>query len=267
MSAIVGKLAWLLVGPSNALLLLLGLGLLLAALGWRLGRWLAGTAFLLLAVVVLVPVGEWLREPLEKRFAIPDPPPAHVDGIIVLGGGVDTRASHAWHQPALGPTAERFTALIELSRRWPQARLAFSGGIAPLSDGPITEAAVLKDFYDRLGFDSRRITFEDRSRTTHENARFSRELLQPRPGEVWLLVTSAAHMPRAVGSFRAVGFPVVPWPVDYRTDPLHGMRLRITTSERLTELDEAGYEWLGLAWYRALGWTDRLLPGPGDAAS
>jgi len=60
-------------------------------------------------------------------------------------------------------------------------------------------------------------TLEGRSRTTAENAAFTKALVNPKLGERWLLVTSAAHMPRAVGCFRRVGFPVEAYPVDWRT--------------------------------------------------
>lgn len=264
MIAIFGKLVWLVLVPTSFLLLLLTVFLGLAAVGWRPARRLAGLALGTLLLVAFLPVGLWLQAPLEQRFAAPSPPPARVDGIVVLGGGIDVRASAAWRQPALGPTAERFLAPIELSRHWPQARLVFSGGLAPLIDSALTEADIVRQLYDRLGFDSGRVLFESRSRTTRENALLARELVQPQPGEVWLLVTSAAHMPRAVGCFRAVGWPVLAWPVDYRTDPGPGIQhWRLPSSDRLAQLDDAAREWVGLLWYRLLGWTDALFPAPG----
>ena len=64
-----------------------------------------------------------------------------------------------------------------------------------------------------------RIVLEDKSRNTAENAEFTRRLVDPKPGERWLLVTSAMHMPRSVGAFRKAGFPVEAYPVDWRTVP------------------------------------------------
>jgi uncharacterized SAM-binding protein YcdF (DUF218 family) len=61
------------------------------------------------------------------------------------------------------------------------------------------------------------MTFEANSRDTWENAVFTRDLVKPKPGETWLLVTSAWHMPRSVGIFRRLGFDVIPYPVAYRT--------------------------------------------------
>ena len=149
--------------------------------------------------MTLLPVGQWLRGRWKRGSLRRARAPERVDGVLVLGGAVDPRISRAWGQPALDDSAERFTTLIELGRRWPSARLVFSGGVAPLIDASGPRPIVAKDFYQRMGFDVGRIAFEDRSGTTRENALFSLALLRPKPGETWLLVTSAAHMPRAMG--------------------------------------------------------------------
>jgi uncharacterized SAM-binding protein YcdF (DUF218 family) len=259
MTFLIGKLAWFLLCPTNLLLLALAGGL--AARHWLLGRRIAGAALLALLLAVLLPVGQWLRMPLETRFP-PPPELGQVDGVIALGGGIDPQVSAYWGQPAIGGTAERFTTLVEMSLRWPRARLAFTGGIGQLGGAPATEAAILREFLRGLGLDERRLLLEDRARTTRENALLAKTLLQPQPGQTWLLVTSAAHMPRSIGVFREIGWEVVPWPVDYRTAGWWGGDWRPRAGERLAELDEAGYEWLGLVYYRMLGWTAELFPAP-----
>src|SRR5690606_15779763 len=114
-----------------------------------------------------------------------------------------------------------------------------------------------------LGVAAERLTLENRSRNTHENAVFTRELLAPESGEVWLLVTSAFHMPRAVGLFRKAGFPVVPWPVDYRTSGEEGVGLfRDNAADALQATTTAIREWIGLAAYYLSGRIDDVLPGP-----
>ena len=72
-----------------------------------------------------------------------------------------------------------------------------------------------------------RLTLEDRSRNTIENAVYSKALAQPKPGERWLLVTSALHMPRAMGAFRQAGFAVEAYPVDYQTNGWRDMLGRV----------------------------------------
>ncbi|MGH6996479.1 MAG: YdcF family protein, partial [Stellaceae bacterium] len=74
----------------------------------------------------------------------------------------------------------------------------------------------------------------------------------------WILVTSADHMPRAVGCFRHIGWPVVADPVDFAAV----RRLHISLAHGLDSIDLAEHEWLGLVAYRLAGWTDALFPGP-----
>ena len=89
-------------------------------------------------------------------------------------------------------------------------------------------------------------------------------MVKPQPDENWLLVTSAFHMPRSVGLFRKVGFPVIPWPVDYRTSGAEGIGLfRDNPTNSLLTTTTAVREWIGLAGYWLSGRIDTLLPEPG----
>jgi uncharacterized SAM-binding protein YcdF (DUF218 family) len=114
-----------------------------------------------------------------------------------------------------------------------------------------------------LGVDPQRIELEERSRTTCENAEQSLLAAKPNLGDRWVLVTSASHMPRAVACFRAVGFSVIPYPVDYRTRGTADLRRPVDSiADGLEALDLAAHEWIGLATYRLLGQTRELLPSP-----
>jgi uncharacterized SAM-binding protein YcdF (DUF218 family) len=178
--------------------------------------------------------------PLEDRFPRPDLT-APVDGIIVLGGSVDTLVSKGRGVSALNEAGERLTKGAALAKRFPDARLVFSCEI--LYDG-MTEAAGAKQFFARFGLAPERLILQDRSRNTVENAAFTRKLVDPQPGERWLLVTSAFHMPRAVG------FEVIPWPVDYRTSGGDEIwRFFPRASEGLRRVDLAAKEWAGLLAY------------------
>jgi uncharacterized SAM-binding protein YcdF (DUF218 family) len=254
------KLVWILLTPSNVLILLATLGVLLAAAGRAAGIALALASLGIVLLATVLPLGLWLMAPLEDRFPPPEPAPERVDGIVALGGGIDTTVSAARNQPAIGGTGERYAALIELHHRYPAARLAFTGGIGRLGGAATTEAAVMQEFYRAQGLPPERVLFEDQARTTRENALFLKTLAKPQPGERWLLVTSARHMPRSIGVFRAVGWPVEPWPVDYRTAGAFAWQLDLRVGKRLAELDGAVYEWLALLYYRLAGWTPTLLP-------
>jgi uncharacterized SAM-binding protein YcdF (DUF218 family) len=114
-----------------------------------------------------------------------------------------------------------------------------------------------------LGIPADRIIVEERSRDTAENARFTKALADPRPGERWLLVTSAFHMPRSIGAFRRVGFAVEAYPVDYRTrGPEDLARPFASLGDGLRRSDIAMREWIGLLIYWLAGRTSELFPAP-----
>jgi uncharacterized SAM-binding protein YcdF (DUF218 family) len=118
---------------------------------------------------------------------------------------------------------------------------------------------ILKD----LGIGGDRLILERRSHNTWQNAVYTKALVNPKPAERWLLVTSAGHMPRAMGAFRQAGFAVEPWPVDYRTaDAWDLVRPFEAPSEGLKRLDQVTREWVGLLAYWLTGRSDALFPGP-----
>jgi uncharacterized SAM-binding protein YcdF (DUF218 family) len=260
MGFLLGKLFWAVAAPGNLLLLLIGLGALrLQTSRRRRGFRLLVVPLLLLLAIAALPVGQWLAMPLEARF--PQPAlPARVDGIIVLGGAVEPAISRAHGQVALNAAAERLTESLLLARRYPDARLLLTGGEAAILPRGGSEADTMRAFFVEQGVDPARLLVEDRSRDTFENAVFSRDLVAPGHEDVWVLVTSAAHMPRAVGCFRRLGWKVIPFPVDYRAEA--APRPNFLLSEHLELVDVATKEWIGLVAYRLLGHTDELFPGP-----
>ena len=228
-----------------------------------LGRKLAATTLVLLALAAFSPLGNLLLYPLESRFPPWDPSRGAPDGIIVLGGSVDTDLSAAHNTPVVPRAADRLFAAAELARRFPNARVVFTGGSANLVLGAAREADYSAPILENLGIPKDRLILERNSRNTYENAIFTKQLVQPKPGERWLLVTSAFHMPRSVGIFRKVGFDVEAYPVDWRMggrDDLFSFTNYGT--EGLSRTDVAAREWIGLVAYRLMGRTSDLLPGP-----
>ena len=262
---IISKLLWLLLEPSTVLLVLAWLGLLL--LFWHRRR--AGLTCLVMALsafalIAILPIGDAMLAPLENRFPEVTALPANVTGIIVLGGAVETDLSAARGMPSLNDAAERMTSLVYLARHYPKARLAFTGGNGELIHAPMPEADVARALWTQLGLDQSRIVYESRSRTTYENAVLLKSLLNPEPGQLWLLVTSAWHMPRSVGLFRHAGWTVLPYPVGYKTAPTLMTEIHGSLPGRLAMVDLATHEWVGLAAYWLLGRTSALFPAPQD---
>jgi uncharacterized SAM-binding protein YcdF (DUF218 family) len=259
---IVSKVIGVLTQPANLMLLALVMGIALLFSRWaRLGRAMLAALAAMLVLVAVLPWEDYLIAPLERRFPPPQAMPAQVDGIVVLGGAIDPESSAAWGEPSLNGAAERVTALMQLVRRYPAARLVYTGGSGSVTAQEFKEAPVAKALFDSLGMETGRVVFEAQSRNTWENATLTKELVNPLPGESWLLVTSAAHMPRSVGAFRAAGWKVTAYPVDYASSG-RGAGLRFSLGGGLGALGGATHEWLGLAYYRWRGWSDSWYPSP-----
>ena len=255
---------WFFAEPGRLIALVLIAGtVLLWTRARRTGRWLVSAAAGALLVVAVFPVAGSLLAALENRFPATQVP-SSVDGIVVLGGSTEPGLAAARGRIALNGNAERLVEFAALARRFPDARLVFSGGrSSPDSPGP-SEADAAAEIFTLLGLDITRVAFEDASTNTYENAVGARRLADPQPGEVWLLVTSARHIPRAVGCFRAVGWTVVPYPVDYTTSaaPDFWSPRGFSVTHGLDALAVAVREWSSLAVYRMLGRTDAWFPGP-----
>ncbi len=261
---VLSKLIYFVITPSNLLIILSLMGaLLLAATRLRrIGTTLVTIGSVGLLVGGIFPVSEMVLLPLEQRFPAYPPDGPAPTGIIMLGGAIEAGLSEARRQVVVNDAGERPIYFADLARRYPQARLAFSGGSGLLSGG-ISEADIVSEQADILGVPRSRLILENRSRNTHENAAFSANILHPKPGERWLLVTSAWHIPRAIGCFREAGFTVEAYPVDYRTRGWGSLPLiRGFASDGLLQLDLAAKEWIGLVAYRLAGYIPDWLPGP-----
>ena len=261
---VASKIFWFVAEPVSFAILAGVLGLILGSTRFaRAGRVLMAGAIVALAAFLLTPLGALLLWPLEDRF--PQPPagmPAPA-GIIVLGGALDTEKSEARGQVYFTTDAARMTAGIELARRYPSARLVFTGGSAGLLIQERAEAIGARKLWLSLGVPEERMTFEKKSRNTWENALFTRDLVKPKPGETWLLVTSAWHMPRSVGIFKHLGFDVIPYPVAYLTfGDARDFWLPASMFDKVLMLDNGVREWAGLLAYRLAGKTDALFPAP-----
>jgi uncharacterized SAM-binding protein YcdF (DUF218 family) len=263
----VSKVAWFFLTPSNALVTLAVVGLVLARTKYaRVGWWMTASAAGVMLIAGLSPLAYWLMLPLEARFPVFVDDGAPVAGIVVLGGTFDTGPTLAHGQMALNETGERIVALGDLARRYPAARIVYSGGGSEFLRDYTPEATLVEQTIDELGLAKDRVIYERRSLNTAENAQYAKALAQPQDGERWLLVTSAFHMPRAMGVFRAAGFPVEAYPVDFRTAGSASLTTPFAfVSQGLRMTDTAMKEWIGLVSYYLTGKTSALFPAPKPA--
>ena len=197
----------------------------------RAGRRIVTAAVGIFMLLGFIPLGFWLTTNLENRFPANPSIPADVAGIITLGGTINQYITAARGQPALTGGGERLTEFVHLARRYPDARLIFTGGSGALIDTELKEADSAQIFFDQMGLTGREIVFEDRARNTYENALFTREIVGDEAVKRrWVLITSAEHMPRAMGVFRQAGWNIMAYPVDYATDGRGGFELPVSTA-------------------------------------
>ncbi len=247
------ELAWTLLQPSAVLVVLVALALAATWLRWQAVAATFLTAFLLVvAAVLLLPVEEWLGAPLETRVAR-EPLPPRADGIVVLGGAVEWRVTRERGQLSLNAAGERIAAFAALAQRYPDARLIVTGSFADAFAHDLRATPTDASLFFGPHFAGRQVTFLGDARSTYEDALLALAAAEPRQGETWLLVTSAWHMPRALGTFRTLGWRLTPVPVDYRTTG----ELRIApdwdVAGTLADLDRLVREWGAIAVYRRTG--------------
>jgi uncharacterized SAM-binding protein YcdF (DUF218 family) len=233
--------------PSNLLIAIGSVGLIFICSRYRsLGRKLLVVCVAGFIFCGFSPVGYLLLIPIETRFPTWSPKNGAPDGIVVLGGGIDA-----------------VIAAAKLVRQYPRARVVYSGGNPDLfHTDDSAEADVAESQLLGLGLERDRLLLDRQARNTQENAEFAKAVALPKPGERWLLVTAAYHMPRSVGIFRKVRFAVEPYPLDHWKIRDELLPLHSTFLDRLRLTDLAVREWIGLLAYRLAGRTSELLPSP-----
>ena len=259
------KIIGALITPTNFLALVILFATVLCWTRWlNFGRSLLIISGFSLAAFTVLGVGQTLVAPLENRFPAKPVLARAPDGIILLGGPIDGPLTESRDQVATFQSAERYFEFIRLMQRYPQARGIVSGGLGAISQQSRGEAYHAKRLLNELGFDTSRVMFELDSRNTEENILYSKRMADPKPGDLWLVVTSAYHMPRAVGIFRKQSWPVVPWPVDYRSHGPKGHRQwMLFGGEALDLVDTAVKEWIGLTAYHFTDRTSAWFPQNG----
>jgi uncharacterized SAM-binding protein YcdF (DUF218 family) len=244
-------IGWL-ITPLHALIVCLVIGVIALWLRWlRTGRAFVTFATVMILLIGATPLPELALRPLEQWYPAHEPTEAP-HGIIVIGGGQNVELTEAYKRPQINDRGETMTEFLALARRFPDAKLVFAGGSGDLVEHKLSEAEVMKRFVAQQGVDTERLILESKSRNTHENALFAKDLVNPKPSERWLLITSAWHMPRSVATFEKAGWPVIPYPADYRVLPT-GVDWRVNFVNRFRLFHMAMHEWLGFLVYWVTG--------------
>jgi uncharacterized SAM-binding protein YcdF (DUF218 family) len=264
---LLSKIAGFLTLPSNAIAVLGALGVFLLIVNRRrIGIYALISAVIALVIFGFAPVSNVMLLTLSERFPAWQADGQGPDGIIILGGAIDSELSAARERLEVDSSADRIFAMLDLARRYPTAKIVFSGGSGNLFQNSVPEAPFAGRLLEQFGLGNNRVILESVSRTTAENAAETRKLVTPQHNERWLLVTSAFHMPRAMAAFRGVGFNVEAYPVDFRTAGWQdAWKPFDKISAGLARSDVAVHEWIGLIGLRLTGRSSELLPSPKSA--
>jgi uncharacterized SAM-binding protein YcdF (DUF218 family) len=257
------KLFWFVINPANMILVALSAGVVLSFGRFRkTGIWLLRIAAAAALVIAIVPFGTYVNRQLENRFPADPVLPEKIAGIVILGGVIDPTLSRQRGRPQIGGAVERLTVGAALAHRFPDAKVIYTGGSGDLFNPEAREAPFAAPLFTQLGLGLGRVIYEDQARNTFENATRSKAIANPAPGENWILVTSAFHMPRAVGVFRKADWPVIPYPVDFDAAADAMPQFRFSLVGGFSSLNAALREVIGLAAYRLTGKTDAWFPAP-----
>lgn len=258
----ISKVLWGIFAPSHFIVLILILSVFFVN-NIYLKILLRFVSLFFLILAFLFPIGDWVLLPLEQCNE-QQSPPLHVDGVLVLGGAVNIAVTDVRTSVAFNGSADRVMALLKLLKVYPGAQFVYAGGTSSIMRPDFHEAEYIKRFLDDLGTDTSKMVFEGLSRSTFEDAQFTKETFSKTPGQNWLLVTSSYHMPRALSLFEKVGQPsstkFTPFPVDYKTPGKFSFEVNFDLLGNLEKYDIAMHEYVGLIINKMMHRTDEMWP-------
>lgn len=253
MFLLLSKVADLLLAPLTWALLLLGAAVLLRRRP-RLPAALAAAAAAVLLGFGSEQVADRLSRWVEAGAVRTDQPEVTYDVVVVLGGLVEDAPTRATGELQVSGAAERLLRGFEVVRSGHARHLLYSCGLLGPKPGDVAESTLAVRQLAAWGIAPDRLVVEERSRNTRENAVESARLIRERGWSRVLLVTSAAHMPRALGCFKAVGLVPDALPVDYRGGDGRG-RAWLPRAAALDESTDALRELFGRLVYRVMGYS------------
>lgn len=256
------KIFWMLVQPLNAICLLILAG---GAIWWlfslRIGKSLVLSGCVLLLVLGVFPTGPLLLTWLERHYP-PIEIPQNLDGIVVLGGAFNAHATQRTGQLSANEDIGRMFCALDVMQSNPKAKVVFTGGSGDLLNQSAKEGAAVRHFMAYQKPFGNELIYEEQSRNTYENAIFSKSLIEPKPEERWLLVTSAYHMPRSASIFAQAQWNVIAYPCARRTSGSYSAPFKRLPSvtDNFASLNIALKEVIGNAAYVLTGKSASFLP-------
>ena len=126
-----------------------------------------------------------------------------MEGIIVLGGGTGPgKIVYDRSDWNLGEASERIIKAFEYIQNVPEGEVIFTGVSGKIRFEGISETDITKQILEALKINTSKVYFESKSKNTYQNAIFTKKILADSKVKKWGIITSAAHMNRAISTFR-----------------------------------------------------------------
>jgi uncharacterized SAM-binding protein YcdF (DUF218 family) len=219
-------------------------------------------ALIILAIAGNVQVGNRLIVSLERQY-LPLVEPPQADAIVILGGATRNHEPPRI-MPDLSDRGDRLVYGAKLYQEGAAPKIILTGGRIDWYGGDSSEAESMATILELFDIPRDDMILESRSLNTHDNAIFTKEILEQEQFKKILLVTSAAHMPRSLAIFRRAKIDAIPAPADFMVSDRNLIESRyskqsrilslIPTAESLDFTTQALREYIGMFIYRLRGW-------------
>ena len=171
-------------------------------------------------------------------------------GIVVLGGSFDLGlAAKERNEISLNGTSQRLTKALEIYKKNPKVLILFSGYSNLINPKGWNESEMARKFFLDQGVRIDNLLFEDKSRNTFENIKFSKDIINNYRG-TWGLVTSAYHMPRSFLAFKKQGLILEPITTDYKTGISKMFWLNFDIYRGISNWHTIFHEIVGISYYK-----------------
>ena len=260
MSFYLSKILWLIFNPFNIFIFITFLSIFLYFIKLRrLSSIIFLINFVFIALISFLPIGSYLIYIIEKEYHSYIKLPEQVDGILILGGATDPLLFNEYNQISLNGSAERLVESVMIIKKFDKAKVIFSGGSGVLNRTDLSHSQVAKSFYKKIGIEIDKIIFENNSRNTYENIKYSKKIANPKINENWLLITSASHMKRSLLIADKNNWKFTPYAVDFKNIKDFKLIPNLNLLTNLNTFHQGSHEWLGLFAYYLMRRTDKVF--------
>ena len=253
------KFYWTYFNPFNLILLFFFLTICFFYFKRKFYKTMLIITILLFTIVVIFPTGQILLFQLEKNYYLKKDLPSKIHGILILGGATEPHVTKKHDQVSFNSSVERLTESIKLIKKYPNAKIIFSGGSGNVKNEiDFIHADVAKIFFKEMGLNTNKIIFERNSRNTYENILNSKKIASPKKNETWILITSAFHMNRSLYVAEKINWEFFPYAVDYLTvHPTYSFTTNFFGNTSNFQI--ASKEWLGILSYYLIGKSSKVF--------